>query len=152
MASRTRKPRPTMGTTSNSVSNVANTGQLSTSRNTTGATGDVRNTTNSIEIHGTPGTPGREVSATISLPDVPPHTYPESVQPGMTVHAPPEAAGAVNDALDHAQTHLTNARAQVESALASIPAEYQAQVRAQVDAGFARGTEQISNARKRYTT
>jgi hypothetical protein len=144
-------PASTSGTTA-TVSNVANTGQRSVSIQRTGATGDVRNTTSSIEIHGTPGTPGREVSATISLPNMPPHTYPEDVQPGMTVHAPPEAVGAVNDALDHAQTHLTDARAQVESALASVPAEYQAQVRAQVDAAFSRGSEQISNARKRYTT
>lgn len=110
---------------------------------TTGATGDVHNVVNSTTLAGTPGMPGRETSATV------PHYDPPTMP--LDIHSTDHSESTVNDALDHAQTHLTDARARVESALSNVPAEYQAQVRAQVDAAFTRGSDTISNARKRRT-
>jgi hypothetical protein len=156
---RQRKQQPTMDSMPNSagsssvsstVSNVVNTGQRSVSTQTTGSTGNVSNSTNSIEIHGTPGTPGREVSASISLPSGT-YTFPNYQQPGLTLHAPPNVNQAVNDALDHAQTHLTDARARVEAALQNVPADQRGQFESAVNTAFGAADTQIANTRKRYT-
>ena len=150
MARQPRKPRSTMGstpTTSASVSNVVNTGTRSVSTQTTGATGAATNTTNSIEIHGTPGTPGREVSASISLPSGT-YTLPDYQQPGLTVHAPPDVNSMVNDALDHAQTHLTDARARVEAALQNVPADQRGQFESAVNQAFTTAANTINKNRR----
>lgn len=132
---------------SSTVSNVSNTGQSSRVKKTTGATGSVTNTIDAITVQGTVGMPGRETSATITLPG---GWQTNPSQQDMPIHSTNHGPTMVNDALDNAETHLTNARARVETAIANVPAEHQARVRANVDAAFARGSEAISNTRKRY--
>ena len=127
------------------VTNRVNTGSSQTSVVRTGATGDETNRIHEVTIQGTPGTPGRAENVVISTPGVPTHNLP-GVQLPPNYQAGPDPTVTV---FDQAQTHATNAFDQADIAIGRLPAEHQAQARAQLQSARTRVQSQLADARTR---
>lgn len=140
-------PKPSMGASgvTSSVRNVSNTGQMSTSTQTTGATGAVRNST-VISNSGTPGAAGAQSASVQSIsPNV---TWDggtnfqinPSMGNAMTMPAP--TSDVVRGAYTQVEGELARARS---TALGMVPAEY----RDRVNEHFDRASTQLSEHKKK---
>lgn len=139
-------PKPGSATTSSTVRNVSNTGEMSTSSHTTGATGA---STNHTQIISSAGTPGASGSSSASFSSVSPSVTWDGgtnfkINPdlGVAPSAPP-TSDAVRGAFTRVEGELAAAR---QRALGMVPAEY----RDRVNASFDNASNQVSEHKKRF--
>lgn len=136
-------PRPTMGASgvTSSVKNVSNSGEMSTSTQTTGATGGVRNST----VISSSGTPGAAGSQTANIQSISPNVTWDGgtnfqINPnlGSTVTTPAPTSEAVRGAYSQVEGELARARS---TALGMVPREYHERVNQHFDTASAQVAE-----------
>lgn len=139
-------PKTTGASTTSSVRNVSNTGEMSSATHSTGATGASTNHTQIINSAGTPGAAGSQSAHIQSVsPSVTWNGGTDfKINPdlGVAPSAPPTSE-AVRGAFTRVEGELASAR---QRALGMVPREYHDRV----NASFDNASNQVSEHKKRF--